>query len=710
MSIIQTIRDRAWIIVAAIAIALIAFIVQDAFQGGGGMGLFGGQSTLIGKVDGKKIEIADFDAKYKQIEENYQAQYQAQGMSIDDNMRNSIREQLWNQYVEEAVLSDDYEAIGLKVTPAERSDMLYGSNPPQQLRQAFTDSTGNYNAALAYQRINEIKKGTPQYDQFWGQFIPELEKARMRDKFTALLGKSAYVPKWMVEKTNTENSQRSNISVVQVPYASISDSAIKVTDEDIKKYLNEHSKMFQQEATRGISYIMFDAGPSKTDSQEIYTQLENLKDSFATAQDAQTFLVSNNSEMPYLDGFVPGSKILMENADTLRKLPVGAIYGPYLDGSNYVMAKKIDQRSMPDSVSVRHILIKIRDQEKGQIRTDSAAKKLIDSIVNAYRAGTPFDTLASKLSEDGGSNQKGGKYEFPYTEQLSKEFYDVCFFGNTGDKKTIKVDNANYTGYHYMEVLNQKHVEQAYKIAYFARPIEPADQTVNSANGLASQFVAESRTYQQFEANAKKRNLNVFNAPDIKPLDNMVMGVGASRELVKWIYKADKGDVAETPFMLGDKFVVPVLTQIYEKGIMAVEKARPMVETRVRNEKKAEQIVKKIGNATTLEAVAQATGQTVLKIDSLAFNSTFVPQIGMEMKLLGAAFNPNFQNKISAPIKGESGVFVVKVENISAVPNPLFDAAQTKKGLEMQQENATFRLIEAMKKSAKIVDNRATYY
>jgi peptidyl-prolyl cis-trans isomerase D len=233
---------------------------------------------------------------------------------------------------------------------------------------------------------------------------------------------------------------------------------------------------------------------------------------------------------------------------------------------------------------------------------------------------------------------------------------------------------------------------------------------VNSANGLASQFVAESRTYQQFEANAKKKNLNLFNASDIKPLDNMIMGVGASRELVKWIYKADKGDVAETPFMVGDKFVVPVLTQIYEKGIMAVDKARPMVESRVRNEKKAEQIVKKIGNATTLEAVAQATGQTVQRIDSIAFNAMFVPTIGQEMKLLGASFNPNFQSKISAPIKGEAGVFVIKVENISAIPNPNFDAAQTKKGLEMQQENASFRLIEAMKKSAKIVDDRAKYY
>ena len=708
MSIIQTIRDRAWIIAAAIAVALIAFIVQDAFQGGGGMGLFGGASTTLGKVDGNKIEYTAFEARYKQIEDNYLAQ----NYPLDEQMRNNIREQLWNQFVEEAVLRDDYEKLGLTITNNERGDLLYGSNPPPQLRQQFTDSAGNYDAGAAYQAVNSLKRNTPQYEQFWNQFVPELEKARLREKFTELISNSAYVPKWMVEKARTESSQRSSMSFVQVPYATIPDSTVKVTDEDIKKYIDEHSKQFQQEKTRSISYVTFDAGPSKEDSLDVYNRVAALKESFAQATDPQAFLVSNNSETSYFDGFVLSSKMQMVNADSLRALPDGSVFGPYIDADKYVLAKKIAHRNMPDSVTCRHILIKIADQQSGQVRTDSAAKKLIDSITTALRAGTPFDSLVVKLSEDEGSKNNGGKYDFASTQfpNLSKEFAEVIFYGNTGDKKTVKVENAQYSGYHYIEVLNQKKIEPAYKIAYFSRPIVASDQTINSANGLASQFVAESRDYKQFESNAKKRKLNVFNAVDIKPLDNMIMGIGASRDLVRWIYKADKGDVAETPFMVEDKFVVPVLTQVYEKGIMSVDKARPMVENKILNDKKAEQIIKKMGNPSSLEAVAQAFNQQVQKVDSLGLNTSFIPNVGAEPKVLGAAFNTANQNKVTGPIKGEMGVFVIKVENVSAIANPNFDAAQVREGMEMQLENSSFRLIEAMKKAASIKDYRDKFY
>jgi peptidyl-prolyl cis-trans isomerase D len=456
--------------------------------------------------------------------------------------------------------------------------------------------------------------------------------------------------------------------------------------------------------------VSFDAFASKADSLEIYNQMEALKQTFATAEDPQIFLVSNNSETPFYDGFIPSAKMQMAEVDTLRALPVGGIYGPYIDANNYVMAKKVADTTMADTVTVRHILIKIRDQ-KGAVRSDSAASKLMDSVIAAINRGTPFDTLVAKISEDEGKVQNAGRYTFDYANtDYSREFYNIGIFGKTGDKKKVKADNQAYAGYHYIEVLKQTGVGPAYKIAYFSKPIDPADQTVATANGLASQFAAESRNYKDFEANARKKNYNVLIATEIKPLDNMIMGVGPSRELVKWIYKADRGDVAETPFMVGDKFVVPVLTQIYEKGTMAVDKARPMVENIVRNEKKAEQIIKKIGNANTLEAVAQATGQTVQRADSLSFSAFFVPNVGSEQKLLGAAFNPAFQNKISAPIKGQAGVFVIKVENISAVPNPMFDAAQMKQSMEMQQQQQAMRLIEAMKKSAKITDNRATFY
>lgn len=711
MSIIQTIRDRAWIIAAAIAIALIAFIVQDAFQGGGGMGLFGGRSTTIGKVDGKKIEYTDFEVRFKQVEESYAAQ----GQPLDDQMRTLLREQLWNQYVEDAVMRDDYEQLGLGITSNERGDILYGSNPPPQLAQ-FKDSLGNFDAAAAYAAVNSIQRNSPQYEMFWGQLVPELEKARLREKFTTLVGKSYYIPKWMVEKMNAESSQRSNISYVQIPYGTIPDSTIQVTDDEIAKYVRDHSKQYQQEKGRSISYVSFDAGPNGKDSAEIYSRVEALRDQFAQATDPQQFIVTHNGETPFYDGYVLGSKMQMEQKDSLQQLPVGQVYGPYLDADKYVMAKKVDERMMPDTAVSRHILIKIyertQDGQYNQIRADSAAKKLIDSIVTALRAGTPFDTLVTKFSEDQGSVANGGKYDFTSTQfqQLSKEFAETIFYGKTGDKKTVKVENQAYSGYHYIEVLNQKNIEKAYKIAYFSRAIVPSDLTVNNANGLASQFVGESRDYKSFEANAKKQNLNIFNAVDIKPLESNIMGIGVSRELVRWMYKAERGEVAESPFAVGDKFIVPVLTAIYEKGPMSVDKARPLVEYKIRNDKKAEQIIKKIGNANTLEAIGQAVGQPVQKSDSIAFNGGFIPNVGAEARVLGAAFNPAYQEKISGPIKGELGVFVIKVENIGAVPNPAIDVAVQRQAIKQQQQGRPFQVMEALRKAANIKDYRENFY
>jgi len=708
MSVIQTIRDRAWIIAAAIALALIAFIVQDAFQGGGGVGLFGGQSTTLGKVDGNKIEYTAFQKRVEEAEQ----MYAMRGIPMDDQTRHRVREQLWEEFVEEAMLRDDLEQLGISVTAKEVGDMLYGDNPPPMLAQSFTDSTGKYNAEMAYSTISSLPKNSREYNLIWNQLVPDLERNRLREKFIMLIAKSAYVPKWMVEKTNAEGSQRSNISYVYVPYTSIPDSTIKVTDEEIRAWLSKHSKQYQQEESRSIQYVAFDASPTAADSAEILNQVLAQKDAFAQAEDPQAFLLGANSETPYYDGYVFSSKMQMVNVDSLRALPVGSIFGPYIDQDRYVLAKKVDQRSLPDSVKCRHILIKIADPRSGQVRPDSTAKKLIDSIVNAINAGASFTAMAAQFSEDEGSKNNGGEYEFSFSQfdGLSREFAETIFYGRTGDKKTVRVQNQAYTGYHYIEVLSQKNFETAHKIAYLSRSIVPSQQTVNTANGLASQFVAESRTPKQFDENAKNKNLNVFHAVDIKPLDNTIMGVGTSRELVKWIYKADRGDVAETPFMVGDKFIVPLVSQVYEKGVMSVEKARPMVEFRLKNDKKAEQIIKKIGNASTLEAVSQAVGQPVQKADSLSASGGGIPGLGMEFKVVGAAFNSDYQNKVSPPIKGEMGVFVVKVENIFAVPNPGFDAEQMQKSLEQQQEGRSYGIIQSLKKAAKIKDYRAEFY
>jgi len=710
MSVIQTIRDKAaWIISGLIGLALIAFIVQDALQGGG-RGFFSGGATTLGKVNGTKIDYREFEQRYKVAEDNYRNN----NYPINDQTRSQIRESLWNQYVEEALMGDEYDKLGIKVTEKELGDILYGANPPQMLKQQFTDSTGAYNGQAAYQAVHALKKNSPQYNSFQ-EFEFSLMKERQREKFISLLSKSAYMPKWLVEKNNAENSQRSSISYVNVPYSTVSDSAVKVTDEDVKAYVDEHKEMYKQENQRDLVYVSFNAAPSKVDSESVFTTVEKAKDALAAANttiDIQNVLANNGSETPFYDGYVIGSKMQVTNADTLKKLADGAVFGPYLDGPNYTVAKMVGRRQMPDSVKCRHILIKIADQQ-GQVRTDSAAHKLIDSIETAIKNGANFDSMVVKFSDDPGSKDKKGEYEFNSLQfsNLSKEFAEVIFYGNVGDKKVVKVENQSYTGYHYIEVLSQKNFQTAYKLAYLSHPIVPSDETINTASGLAAQFAGESRSLSKFMENADKKKLNKFPT-EVKETDAAIMGLGEAREVVRWAFNdAKKGSVADHAFLIGDKYIVPAVTQVYEKGTMAVEKARPLVEYKIRNTKKAEQIIKKIGSPASLDAVAQATGQHVLKADSVTFSSTFIPNVGNELKVLGASFNKDYQTKVSGPIKGEIGVFVIKIDDITAMPNPNFDAKQAQMAAQQQMgAMINYRTIEILKKAADIKDYRIKFF
>jgi peptidyl-prolyl cis-trans isomerase D len=711
MSIIQSIRDKAaWIIIGAIALALIAFIVQDAFQN---RNLFGDSSTTLGVVNGTKINAVDFEEKFKRAEEIYRQQ----GYPMNDMMRNNIRESLWSEYVDDAIMKDKYENLGIMVSDKELSDVLYGANPPQDLRQQFTDpNTGLYDPNAAYQQIQALRKqkNTPQYASFFGQYLPALAKNRQKEKYISLLSNSAYVPKWLVEKVNADNSQKASISIVNVPYTTISDSAVKITDAQIEAFVNEHKDEYKQEASRSIQYVLFDAGPTAADSAAILKQVDALKEEFRTTQDIQAFLVRNGSETQFTDAFQVKSKITSQNVDSIATLADGQVAGPYLENGNYVLTRMIEKRTMPDSVKVRHILIKTEDQNK-PILADSTAKARIDSVVNAIRGGADFNEMVAKYSDDQGSKDKGGEYDFTSSQfsGISKEFAEAIFYGKAGDKSTVKVDNQAYAGYHYIEVLSQKKFEPAFKIAEFSRAIVPSDETTTKQNGLAAQFAAESRNKKQFDENVKKYKYTPLVATEIKPLDAMIMGVGSSRELIKWVFEAEAGDVGEQPFQVEDKFVVPVVTRIYEEGVMPAEKARPLVESVLRNKEKAKQIAAKIGSPNSIEEAAKTTGQQVTKVDSIMFNSAFIPNVGQEPKVVGASFNKANQAKVSKPITGNGGVFVVKVDNMSAVPTAAGDVEQQKTEMTQNQQRAFSdpRIVtEILKKTVKIKDNRHRFF
>src|SRR5215831_928254 len=619
MSIIQKTREKAaWIIIVAIALALIAFIVQDGLKNGL-KGLFSGSSNTLAVVNGTKIDALEFEKREKTSEDNYQ-RYSGQ---MTDQVRDQIREGLWNEYVDDAILDDKYDALGLTVDDKELSDILYGNNPPQQLKQAFTDpKTGIYDGQQAYARIKSFKKGTEQYNSFWGEFVPALEKSRQKEKLISLIENSTYIPKWLVEKTNAENSQLSSISYVNIPYAQIPDSTVKVSDDEIKKYVADREKIYHQDESRTIQYVAFSSAPSSTDSSAVRDQLNKLKDSFATTNDINALLARENSQTPYYDGFISRKQIKIQNIDSIVKNPVGAVYGPYLDANSYVLSKIVEEKQVPDTVNVRHILIATQQQNQQgqmvQVREDSTAKKLVDSIEKAIASGSSFDSLCKKFSDDGGSKDSFGVIKNVTSGQMVPQFNDFVFGKGVGAKGVVKT----VYGYHYIENLSAKGSSIGYKIAYLSRPILASDETVNNASTKANQFVINSRTLKEFEDNARKQNANIITAADLTPQTSMITGLGSNRPLVRWAYNDAKiGEVADQPFNVGDNFVVPVLVASFDKGPMAISKARPLVEYKIRNSKKTEQLIQKLGSANTLDAVSKVFGRPVETADSLRFNS-----------------------------------------------------------------------------------------
>ena len=701
MSVIQRIRDKAaWFVFGAIALSLIAFILQDAFTRNRGVS---SNSNVLGKVNGTTIDRADFEEKLTFYEQ------------ANNTPRNQLLGNLWDYMVDQTVMQQAYGKLGLQFTSKELSDVLFGDNPPSWLQQAFTDpKTGVYSPQAAREQFSQMKKNSndTRITQLYTGYLEPTIQQTLRQKYQTLITGAIYVPKWLAEKANADNSSFAKASYVFVQYNTIADSTIKVSDDEITSYISKHPKQFdQKEETRQIAYVNFDASPSAEDSQVVVNQLNLLKNDLGTTTDAKVFLTKNTSELPFYDSYISKSEIKQKVNDSIFALPEGGMYGPYLDGANYVIAKMVGIKQMPDSVKVRHILVSTHQQQQEggsfvRVRDDSSAYKRLDSAVAEINAGANFDSVCAKYSEDPGSKDKGGIYDYFTSGKMVEQFNDFAFTGAPGEKKIVQ---TSY-GYHYIEILGQKGSEPAYKIAYLAKPIVASQETVNAANNAASQFASGNKDKAQFDAAAAKLNKQPMVATDIKKNDFNIPIIGENRQIVKWAYTNNIGDVS-APFQTNDKYLVAVITGINKKGTMTASAARVTAEPLIRNEKKAQIIINTKLKGSSLDEIAKASGTSVQVADSISFQTPVVPVIGNEPKMIGAAFNKQNQGKVSAPIAGTFSVFVVRGESVFAGSSLGNSPEMIKTTLETQlKSQAGYRSISALKQAADVEDHLSDFY
>lgn len=707
MQIIQSIRERgAAITVIVIVLCLIGFILMDSKGNGGNSSLFGSSSRTVGKVNGDAIEYNEFNKRVIQMEE----QEKAQGRQSTGNRVNQIREQLWNQITAEKIFYAEVEKLGITLTPKELSAILLSNDQSNPfLQQGMADpATGKLDVAKAQEAIRNIKKFTgEQKEAVNAQIIDPLKLSSAVAKYSGMLNASAYYPTWMQEKDNADAKNFATISYVAVPYSDISDSTIKVTDADINAYVKKNEHLFKQEAGRTISYISFSQLPSAADSQKVYSEVEQLKAGFAADSNTVAFIGRNASAIDYVDQYLPKSRVQSSKIDSIVKYP--GVYGPYVEGENYVLAKIVSTKNMPDSVKARHILIPVNDPQSGKaINADSTAKRIADSVLAAVKGGADFAALAAKYSSDG-SKDKGGDLGYFGYGQMVPEFNEFSFTKPIGEKAVVQTQ----FGYHVIEVTGQKEMKPAYKIAYMAKPIVASGETLNEATAKATKASAEKNSAALAKYAATNGLKMVQNPAIVKENDYSVGALQDARQLVRWAFEAKKGDVSEA-FNVGDQLIVATVDNVYKEGVQDAATARSGAEPIIRKQKKAEIINAKLGATPTLESAAAAYSKQIMQAgadSSLTFNSQLINNLGMEQKVIGASFNKEYQAKPSPAIEGTNGVYVIKVLNVSSkpadTPEMAAQMASSKLNAIRSQTNNWF---EGLKKQADIKDNRSKFY
>jgi peptidyl-prolyl cis-trans isomerase D len=710
MSVIQKIRDKyARIAVIAIGLALLGFILMDAFAGRGRM--FGGQETTIGKINGKKIEAEPFMRRVSEITKR-------QGFEGENGTAQAVNG-LWQQELTDRIMGEQYEELGIDVSDKELDQLLFGPNPPQEFRQAFgnpNDPT-SWDPGQVRQQYNQIKKsGPPEQKAQLAELIEYIERQTLLNKYNALLQNSVYIPKWFLEKRNVDNSQVANAAFVSVPYTSISDSAVKVADADINDYVKAHQKEFEQkEESRSVSYVSFSAAPSSADSAAVRNQLLSLRDSFQRSGNVSQFLIANHSLAPYNETYIADKDVNFQSKDSIFNAPVGVVAGPFVEQEAMLLTKVMDKKVQPDTVKVRHILIALSPQnaagQPGTPRDSVTAKRLADSVQRILAAGANFDSVAIKISDDPGSKFRGGVYD-SITRQTPfvPEFKEFAFNNPAGAKGVVKTQ----FGYHYIEVLSQRGSSPVYKVAMFALPIEASPETQSGASNEANMFAGNAKDEKSFNAyfekNLKGKGYQKLVASNLHPMDFFVTGInGTARELVKDVFKADKGDVLNPSQPINNSYIVALVTDVSKSGLPSATAVRAIVEPILRNKKKAEQIKQKMGKVTDLNAVAAKFSQPVQPADSLRFGGGGA--LGYETRVLGAIFNPANKGKVCPePIAGQAGVYAIRTDVVftTAVENASIE--QQRQMMEMQSRQMFRSPVEVLQKRASVKDNRSSFY
>lgn len=705
MSAIQFLREKAGIFVAGlIGFSLFLFVISDFFGRGRGQRLKQKKYYEIGEIAGEYVSYQDFEQKVQNLMEIYKL---SGNNKIDEATSESIRDQVWQQMIREKILENKYKKLGIGVSSDEVDELVLGDNPHPVVKQLFTDrSTGVFNKSA---RINFLKQTETDETakKYWLFFEDEIVNDQNNTKYNTLISKGLFATSKQAEFDLNLNKNTVDFSYIMKNYASVPDSAVKISSTDIESYYSKHKENFKRNASRDIEYVTFDVTPSDDDVKGAEEWINNIKPEFATSTDPVNF-INLSSDTHYNGYYIPLTDISANLKDFVKKEDKSTVFGPYEEEGSFKIARLIDAQNRPDSVHVRHILL-----AEGQGRSAEKANALADSLIKLIKTGASFESLVKTYSEDQGSSQVGGDLGWFQEGKMILPFNNACFTAKKGE--IVKVETTY--GVHIVEILAQSPAIRKYNVGIINRNILASSATNQKIYSQASQFAGTNNTYEKFISAIVQQNLNKRVANNVAPDQKTLPGVDNPRSLIIALYTADKGKIIldnnqQAVFELGDKYVIGFCTKVQLEGTAPLKDVENDIKYVLLKDKKAEilsaEFLKNAQSGRSIEDIAKAMGLNVQEASQINFRSYSIPGAGTEPALISAATAAK-QGTVAGPVKGNNGVFILSVNNVTSADNQNLSLLQ-KQLTATYQMRGNYEAYEALRKNANILDKRYKFY
>ncbi|WP_304154694.1 peptidylprolyl isomerase [Phocaeicola plebeius] len=712
MATLQKIRSKGPLLVIVIGLALFAFIAGDAWKV---LQPHQGKQD-VGEVNGEVLSAQDYQ---KMVDELSEVIKLTNGLnSLTEDQLNNVKDQVWQSYVNNKLIAEQAEKLGLKVTDAEIQSIIDQGTHPLLMQTPFRNpQTGMFDKDMLkkflvdYANLNasQMPAQYVEYYQKMGAFWQFVEKtlaqSTLAEKYQNLVTKSLISNPVAAEDAFNSRTEQSDLLLAGIPYSSINDSTVQVSDSEIKDRYNEKKEQFKQLVeTRDIRYIDVKVVPSDADRKAVEKEVTEYSNQLAsTTADFGTFVRSTGSSVNYSDVPVSKSVFPADVASRLDSTNVNEVYGPYYNQTDdsFNAFKLLAKVSSPDSIQFRQIQVYADTEEK--------TKTLADSIYNALKGGADFAAVAKIYGQTGEATWVNAQsWEGSELDADNSKFINTLLNQPVNELANLNMGQANLI----LQVMNKKSMQTKYKVAVVKCPVEFSKETYNAAYNKFSQFVAQNTTIESMVKNAEESGYTLMPRTDLSSAEHYVGGVRSTREALKWIFAAKPGEVSPL-YECGenDHLMVVALDKIHEAGYRDINSVAEMLRAEIRRDKKAEKIMeemKKYNSIAQVKGMKDAVSDSVKHVTFSA--PAYISVTRSSEPVIGAVAAKTAANKVSAPIKGNGGVYMIQVY-AKEKGSEKFDAKQEETTLtNMAVRIAGNQLINDLYQKAKVVDQRYLFF